>query len=257
MRKILCLALPALFAAACGSDGGSKTDASSRDLGPDPYRVEAGRDLAPVDTTPSDAPDKLDIPVAIEVGIDGPSSPDLPPAIDVLPATDQADRIDGPSGIDSPQVIDTNPTVDVATPDLPQGIDGLANDTSTIDSNTITSPDGRVFAIVASCESALSSSSSKCPNLYDDGLARVYAIPDAPPLSWTGAGYCAEGSLVYVPYGGTSSIYCYYSSTNTMLTGSVDYNDTFVQCGQSDTVALTHIHGVKPPCSSITWVARK
>ena len=126
MRKILCLALPALLAAACGSDDGDKKYDARPALDTNPYRGEAAQDLASPDTTLPDTPQKLDLPVVLDGGIDGPVSPDLPPVIDAPPAIDEGTpAIDALPAIDMPPAIDVTPSVDSGstTADAPQAID--------------------------------------------------------------------------------------------------------------------------------------
>jgi hypothetical protein len=256
MKKIFCLALPALMAAGCGDDTGTWPGAprvdGGRDVSPDVPATDAPGtpDAYVLPDAPSDRGVRLDAPpidTHTPIGLDAPY--DAPPAVDG-PAID-GPRVDGP-GVDAPLSADhPEPTV----LDAPV-VDGPRADTETVDARTVTWPDGRVLTVVKACQYGLVAGNSSCPPSYAEGLAKVLAAADGgSPTSRTGAGRCAEGSYLYAPYIGSSTRSCYYDATTQLLIGDVSYYDIYVECSGTDTVSRALVYGTEPPCTTITWDA--
>jgi hypothetical protein len=250
MKRILCLALPALLVAGCGSSADSATDTRPPDAVP-----EVGKqDAAPVVPDAPGNPDSYvaaDFPaeqVDVVPRIDGPmQSPDLPPLID------------SPS-VDVPAPGDT-PTVDAPPPiDGPLALDGL---TSAIDAEirTLRSPDGRTWTviIVDACDAGPITPSSECPATYAEGRTKLASAMDAGlPFNFgTAIGRCAEGSFIYAPYWGLETVFCYYDANTQGLVGSLNGSDTTSECGSDGTASNSRAHGDVPPCTNITWEIEK
>jgi hypothetical protein len=243
MKKILCLALPAMLAASCGDSAG-------------PIRaqpMDAAPDVDVADTLPKgpDVPVKLDLyvapnpdvdltPIPLDAGYDTPILADLVAGpVDVPPA------VDGPSPIDAPAI------------DGPaHPIDGPARPTDA-ETRTLYSPDGRTWTVVmvAACLFGAKPNTTSCPVTYSEGLAKVLGVDGGSYFSETRAGRCVEGSYVYFPYFGTSSIGCYYDATSQSLVASAQHEDTIIECGDG-TASHTMAYGSYPPCTQITWEAR-
>ena len=214
MKKIVCLALPALIAVGCGSDAGSQPDAPLAD---------AGRDVSP----------------------DGPARD----GFDTPPAPHDAPVIDGP-----PAIVDGTVRGDHQDPDVPpvQPVDGPQADTGIVDARTVTFPDGRVMTVVETCQLGSTPSDPACPATYAEGLAKAKTA-DASILTMTAAGRCSEGSYVYSPYLSTSSRMCYYDASTQQLIGTVNASDVLMPCRATDTVSRIFVDGTLPPCTRISW----
>jgi len=244
MKKIVCLALPALIAVGCGSDAGSQLDAPLAD---------AGRDVSPDGPAPDvyvmpDTPVVPDLPPdAPVIDTRPPLTPDAP--ADAPPATHDAPVIDGP-----PAIVDATVRGDHQDPDVPpvQPIDGPQADTGIVDARTVTFPDGRVMTVVEMCQLGSTPSDPACPVTYAEGLARAKTA-DASILTMTAAGRCSEGSYVYSPYLSTSSRMCYYDASTQQLIGTVNASDVLMPCRATDTVSRLFVDGTLPPCTRISW----
>ena len=247
MKRIPCLVLPLLLAAGCGDSGAAKPDAPPSDAPPEASKLDA---------TIPDAPAKLDAYVGTDLPLprnDGPAPTDGDAeSVDAVEVVDHHDQFS-----DAPErAIDTGEGIDVP----PVAVDGpgAALDVGKTDAWLVTSPDGRVFTVVDACQLGPLGSSSSCPTIYAEGLAKVQSPLDAspfPPYSHTGAGRCSEGSYVYAPYLDTSALGCYYDASTQQLVGVVTYSDTTYPCGKDDTVSFAFVNGTKPPCTDITWEA--
>jgi hypothetical protein len=238
MRKILCLALPALLAAACG-------DAANTE----PTKLAAAPDAGEKDAPPAspDVPDRLDLyiaPTNPDVAIDLPLSPDL-----------LAMPIDGPTvKLDAPTPPDgLTWTIEWDVP--PKPADGP---TGPIDATTRTlrSPDGRTWTVimVGACYGGrIGSDNRPCTNTYAEGRARATTPPDGSYAPGTAAGRCAEGSYVYAPYRELETMYCFYDATTQNLVGYMSGHDTTYECGTDGTASNVSAYGQIPPCTNITW----
>ena len=175
--------------------------------------------------------------------------------MDAAPDVGQADT--PPTNPDLPAKLDLDSTPMPSDVPGPQGADGPA---SPIDAETRTlySPDGRTWTVimVAACQSGSQPDTIGCPVTYDEGLAKVLGVDGGRALSETGAGRCLEGSYVYFPYLGTSSIGCYYDASTRRLVASALHSDTILECGQDGTASHTFASGQYPICSEVTWEAR-
>jgi hypothetical protein len=255
MKKILCLALPALLAA-CGSSGGSGVDARLADAQPDTTKQDGTVPEGPGHSDTYVAPD-LPLPAT-----DGPVD-----KVDVFPGVDHPDQVPdgGDIGIDLRPRIDlpvvtSDGSVDAGPYDLAHGIDSPDNgvDGGAIDAWLVTSPDGRVFTVVNECiTSSTVPQVGSCPTTYAAGLAKAQSSDGGVPFQLTGAGRCSEGSYVYQPYLETPTRLCYYDASTQQLIGTVSSDGTLQPCLQSDTVSATWVQGTKPPCTQITWEVYK
>jgi hypothetical protein len=263
MRKSLCLALPVLLVAACGDAGDSspeKTDAAP-DVGktdtalPNPD-VPANLDLyvAPAPDAPADLPPSPDLPTT---PVDGPPRTIDGPTWTIDWDVPNRQGVDGPAvNIDVPEPVD-GPSVDHYDFDVPgPRVDGPASPTD-VTTRTLYSPDGRTWTVimVAACQSGSQPDTTRCPATYDEGLAKVRAVDGGGAFTQTKAGRCSEGSYVYFPYFGTSSIGCYYDASSQRLVASAQHEDTIIECGKDGTASFTIASGAYPPCTQTTWEA--
>jgi hypothetical protein len=221
MKKILCLALPALLAAACGSSADSTTDASPPDTVPELRK----QDAAPAED------------VEVVPQIDGPLlSPDAPPPIDA-PPVDAPPPIDGPLAVDGP----TSP-IDAKT-------------------MTLRSPDGRTWTVILvdACDAGPIAPGSECPATYAEARAKLASSMDAGlPFNFgTAIGRCTEGSYVYAPFWGLETAFCYYDANTQGLVASRNTSDVTHECGTDGTASNSWSHGDVPPCASMTWEIEK
>jgi hypothetical protein len=243
MRKILCLALPAMLVAACGSDNSATPDARPSDVAIGEPTVCCQLDVAP---PPQDAPPDLTI--------DSPSSPDVPKPIDLLPAVDQAGGTDdGPSVIDSSLVIDARPAIDG-----PFAVDGPR---SPSDAQTVSlyNPDGRIVTVVLIDYCPMGrTTSTVCPSTYAEALAKAASATMDAGLLHTRAGRCSEGAYTYIPF--TDNLdgqVCYYSATQQLI-GDLYFTDVLTECSiGSGTASFAFGHGEIPPCTNVTWEVNK
>jgi hypothetical protein len=235
MRRILCLALPVLLAAACGDSGGENPNGTP----------DAGKP----DVAVPDSPLVADAPAGTEVQVEQPPPIDGPRPIDTNLHPDDP--------IDAPQVKD----------DAPLAIDGPRGDhfdpapidapPTTIDAvtRTLWSPDGRSWTVimVPACDGGALGTGGLCPPTYAEGLAKAKSGVDGGYGVGTAAGRCAEGSYIYRPYISTEGMGCYYDATGQKLVGYMETHDTTSECGQDGTASNSWAHGTVPPCTNITW----
>ena len=233
------------FVPACGSSKGKSRDGAVNV--PDLGSAEAGSTLAdkPATTADTSGTETKDAPTAIDMGAtDRPLSPaDTPPT-----------GFDG-----SLAVMDTPRTpIDGSTDSEGPGFDGGPR----ADARFITRNDGRLLQVVDYCLPILplptefGSPPYRCPATVDDAIADERNRGDASLLRDDAHVYrCSEGWFAYFAYN-LGGIDCFYSPESRKLISVVSYTDTYVQCGQSDTVSMVPaISGQVVTCTGVTSTA--